>query len=119
MGTLGIHHVCIIHRGLFDILEAAAQDLSIHEEWIDILVDSWPDITEHKEMRRKMPDILSALSSNVVTKGYLEKLRKLKQQAGTSREMSALLENSIKTAEKNVNWVGFKMVEVSKAFSAK
>ena len=104
---------------MFDILEAAAKDSSIKEEWIDILADSWPDIMEQEVMRRKLPDILAALSSNVVTEEYLEKLRKLKQQAGTSREISALLEKSIATAEKNVNWFGFKMMEVSKAFSAK
>ena len=104
---------------MFEILEAAAQDPSINEEWIDILVDSWPDIMEQEVMRRKLPDILAALSSNVVTQEYLEKLRKLKQQAGTSRKISALLENNIATAEKNVNWFRFKMMEVSKAFSAK
>ena len=104
---------------MFDILEAAAEDSSIKEEWIDILADSWPDIMEQEVMRRKLPDILAALSSNVVTEEYLEKLRKLKQQTGTSRKISALLENSIEIAEKNVNWFGFKMMEVYKEFSAK
>ena len=108
----------IICRGLFAILEAAAQDPSIPEDWIDVLVDSWPDIMEHEDMKRKLPDILVALSSNVVTKEYADKLRKLKHQAGTSREISALLENNIETAENNVNWFEFKMKEVSKAFNA-
>ena len=67
-----------------EILEAAARDY-ISDSWVDILVDVWPDIMNHALVMKKLPKILDALSRNIVTNKYLEKLWNLKQHALSSR----------------------------------
>ena len=86
-------------------MEEAAKDHSLSERWIDILVDIWPEIKDEEVMLTKLPNILYALGSNVVTREYSERLRNLRQQAGQTRELSALLEIGIEMAEKNVERV--------------
>ena len=83
-------------------MEEAAKDHSLSERWIYIIVDIWPEIKDQEEILTKLPNILYPLGRNNVTREYSEKLRNLRQQAGQTREISALLEISIEMSEKNV-----------------
>ena len=100
-----------------ETLEAAARDY-MSEYWVDVLVDVWPDIVKQERVMTKLPKILRALTRNIVTNEYLEKLRNLQQSAGSSREISALLETSIERAVKNINRFGILRLQFSKAFNS-
>ena len=99
-----------------EILEAAAGDY-MSESWVDTLVDVWPDIMNHALVMEKLPKILDSLSRNIVTNEILEKLTKLKQHEGSSRAISALLDDSIETAGKNVKWFQSMRRQFAKAFN--
>ena len=101
-----------------ETLEAAARDY-MSEYWVDVLVDVWPDIVKQERVMTKLPKILRALTRNIVTNEYLEKLRNLRQSAGSSREISALLETSIERAVKNINRFRIMRMQFAKAFNSK
>ena len=98
--------------------EAAARDY-MSEYWVDVLVDVWPDIVKQERVMTKLPKILRALTRNIVTNEYLEKLRNLQQNTGSSREISALLETSIERAVKNINRFRIMRMQFAKAFNSK
>ena len=100
-----------------ETLEAAARDY-MSEYWVDVLVDVWPDIVKQERVMTKLPKILRALTRNIVTNEYLEKLRNLQQSAGSSREISALLETSIERAVKNINRFRIMRMQFAKAFNS-
>ena len=101
-----------------ETLEAAARDY-MSEYWVDVLVDVWPDIVKQERVMTKLPKILRALTRNIVTNEYLEKLRNLQQNTGSSREISALLETSIERAVKNINRFRIMRMQFAKAFNSK
>ena len=88
-------------------MEEVSKDPGIDEAWIDLMVENWEDILGSKDTMRKLPVILSVLSESVVSWEYLNKLRNLREQntSSQSQVISALLEQAIKIAEENINWM--------------
>ena len=97
----------LFYSDSLQLLEEVSKDPGIDEAWIDLMVENWEDILGSKDTMRKLPGILSVLSESVVSWEYLNKLRNLRGQntSSQSQVISALLEQAIKTAEENINWI--------------
>ena len=99
------------------MLEQAAEDPFITETWLDILVENWGDILQHQHTLRKLPEILGVLSKTVVTREYYQKLKDLESRTpAESKEVSALLDHSIKAADQNIKLVTRKKEEIAATF---
>ena len=101
------------------MLEEASKNPFINEAWIDLIVDNWEEILASEDMVRKLPGILEVLSNTVVSWEYFNKLRKLRDQQSSSQSkvISTLLEDAIKTAEENINWMKNNEQEIIRASS--
>ena len=93
----------IILRRSLEMLERVSKDPFVTEDFIDILVDIWPDFITHEHEMIKLPEVLGVLSNSVATEEYADKLKSLRNStSGASNDLTTLLERAIKTAEQNI-----------------
>ena len=86
------------------MLERVSKDPFVTEDFIDILVDIWPDVIKQEHEMRELPEVLGVLSNTVVTEEYADKLKSLRNStAGPSNDMTSLLERAIKSSEQNID----------------
>ena len=88
------------------ILEQLSFNPFVSGLWVDVLAENWSDILENRELRRHLPEVLNSLGKTIESERYLEKMENLKNlNKGNSREISDLLDSSIKNAIYNVKWI--------------
>ena len=84
------------------VLEQVSLNQFLSERW----VEHWSDILGNSELRRHLPQMLNCLGKTIKSKRYLDKMESLTNvNKGNSREISDLLDSSIKNAIYNVKWI--------------